>query len=159
MRGIIPKYKMKGVDICGDKTYTYIIRSDLGCYMSTSDLHKGSDPTVFRLHLSCQNEDHYLVGKDGWFYVITGKSFRRVKDLSTDADKEVKDLPPNLQGGDHYFTAFGLFYIIFQERGTFRITTDLSSVLFNREYELNPDISDGLYYWGLSEHFCFLKPV
>ncbi|KAI7789643.1 uncharacterized protein LOC130549732 [Triplophysa rosa] len=174
MRDIIPKNKIKGVDICGDKSYTYIICSDLGCYMRTSDLQKGSDLTIFKLHPSCQNGDHYSADRLGRFYIIKGESCRTVTDLSTDADAVVKDIHPNFQGGDHYlhymgsgsgsvslFVSMCLFelfmpIIIFQGRGTFRRDYMFDN---HREINLHPSCSNGLYYWGLGLGCCFLKPV
>ncbi|KAI7795561.1 uncharacterized protein LOC130571487 [Triplophysa rosa] len=161
MRDIIPKNKIKGVDFCGDKSFTYIIRSDLGCYMRTTDLHGGSNLTIFKLHPSCQNGDHYLADKDGHFYIIKGKSYRRVTDLSTDANAEVKDLHPDFQGGDHYFYYCSLFLIIFQAKGTEKVAIDLNQPdnLINSERKMHLKFSNGLYYWGRNNLLCFLKPV
>ncbi|XP_056604830.1 uncharacterized protein LOC130421130 [Triplophysa dalaica] len=159
MRDIIPRNKTKGVDICAGKEYTYIIRSDLGCYMQISDLHKGSDLTVFKLHPSCQNGDHYLADMDGHFYIIKGESYRRVTDLSTDADAVVEELDPDFRDGEHYLGINKFFVVIFKGRGIFRITSGLGSVSTDVKLNLKPESSNGLYYWGLSDCCCFLKPV
>ncbi len=58
MKGIIPKNKTKGTDFCGVNNYYYIIRSDLGCYMQSSNFNKALDITIFSLHPACQNGDH-----------------------------------------------------------------------------------------------------
>ncbi|XP_048048501.1 uncharacterized protein LOC125269614 [Megalobrama amblycephala] len=159
MNGIIPKSKAKGTDICGVNDYYYIIRSDLGCYMQSSDFNKGLDISIFSLHPACQNGDHYLGHEDGYFYIIKGNSYRRVKNLTTDSDAVVYSLHPNCRGGDHYLSAFGNFYIIFQGKGTYRRTTNMNQDLDAVEYSLHPNCRDGLYYWGLPNHYYFLKPV
>lgn len=159
MKGIIPKSKTKGTDFCGVNNYYYIIRSDLGCYMQSSNFNKGLDITIFGLHPACQNGDHYLGHNEGYFYIIKGNSYRRVTDLSTDSGAVVYSLHPNCQGGDHYLSAFGKFYIIFQEKGTYRRTTNMNHDWEAVEYSLHPNCRDGLYYWGLPDHYYFLKPV
>ncbi|XP_048048470.1 uncharacterized protein LOC125269583 [Megalobrama amblycephala] len=159
MNIIIPKSKTKSTDICGAGKYYYIIRSDLGCYMKIGSVNRGSDISVFSLHPACKNGDHYLGGEDGSFYIIKGNSYRRVTNLTTDSSAKVYSLHPNCQGGDHYFSASDKFFIIFQERGTFRITTDMNTDLDAEEYKLHPNCKNGLYYWGLSNDCFFLKPV
>ncbi|ROL49811.1 hypothetical protein DPX16_1182 [Anabarilius grahami] len=180
MTGIIPKSKTKGSDICGGNDYCYIIRSDLGCYMKTSHLTKGSNISIFSLHPACKDGDHYLGCEDGSFYIIKGNNYRRVKNLTTDSEAEVHSLHPNCQGGDHYFSANNNFYIIFQEKGTYRITSDMNTDSDAEECHLLPNYRNGLYYWGvyispftsenseqsnsitfkfsLLHHRCFLKP-
>ncbi|XP_067265078.1 uncharacterized protein [Chanodichthys erythropterus] len=159
MNGIIPKSKAKGTDFCGVNDYYYIIRSDLGCYMQSSDYNKGLDLSIFSLHPACQDGDHYLGHEDGYFYIIKGNSYRRVTNLSTDSGAVVYSLHPNCRGGDHYLSAFGNFYIIFQGKGTYRRTTNMNQDLDAVEYSLHPNCRDGLYYWGLPNNYYFLKPV
>ncbi|XP_058624451.1 uncharacterized protein LOC131535932 [Onychostoma macrolepis] len=159
MKGIVPKKKIKGVDFCGGQTYSYIIRSDLGCYMQSSNFNKGSDLTIFSLHPSCQNGDHYFADWNDKFYIIKGNSFRKVTDLSTDSDAEVISLDSNCKGGDYYLSAGGWFYIIFLEKGTFRQTSDLNRDTYGEEKALRFTWHNGLYYWGQSKSFCFLRPV
>lgn len=159
MSGIVPKNKIKGVDFCGGQTHSYIIRSDLGCYMQSSNLNKGSDLTFFSLHPSCQNGDHYLADWYDNFYIIKGNSFRKVKDLSTDSDAVVLSLDDSCRGGDYYFSANGLFYIIFQEKGTFHQTSNLNKDTDGEEKTLRFNWYNGLYYWGQSNSFCLLRPV
>lgn len=159
MSGIVPKNKIKGVDFCGGQTHSYIIRSDLGCYMQSSNLNKGSDLTIFSLHPSCRNGDHYVADMEGHFYIIKAKSYRRVTDLSTDADAVVQDLDPDFQHGDHYLGINKFFVVIFKRRGICRITSSLGIISTDVKVNLSPKSSSGLYYWGLSECCCFLKPV
>ncbi|KAK7168488.1 hypothetical protein R3I93_004713 [Phoxinus phoxinus] len=159
MNSIIPKSKIKGTDICGSGKYYYIIRSDLGCYMKIGSINRGSDISIFNLYLACKNGDHYLGDEDGFFYIIKGNSYRRVKNLTTDIGAEVHSLHPNCQGGDHYFSTSGKFFIIFQERGIYRITTNMNTDSDAEENKLHPNCRNGLYYWGLSNDCFFLKPV
>ncbi|XP_048048520.1 uncharacterized protein LOC125269633 [Megalobrama amblycephala] len=159
MNGIVPKSKTKGTDFCGVNNYYYIIRSDLGCYMQSSNFNKGLDISIFSLHPACQNGDHYLSDSDGYFYIIKGNSYRRVTNLTTHSDAVVYSLHPNCRGGDHYLSAFGNFYIIFQGKGTYRRTTNMNRDSDAVEYSLHPNCREGLYYWGLPNHYYFLKPV
>ncbi|KAL1006326.1 hypothetical protein UPYG_G00070850 [Umbra pygmaea] len=159
MKGIIPKSKAKGTDFCGVGGYYYIIRSDLGCFMQSSNFNKGYDITIFSLHPACQNGDHYLGSGDGYFYIIKGNSYRRVTNLETDSGAEVYSLHPNCQRGDQYLSAFGNYYIIFQGKGTYRRTKNLNEDSEAVEYDLHPNCRNGLYYWGLPDHYYFLKPV
>ncbi|KAK9970043.1 hypothetical protein ABG768_028182 [Culter alburnus] len=157
MSGIVPKSKAKGTDICGAGENIYIIRSDLGCYMKTSNLNSGSDISISSLHPACKDGDHYLSDSDGYFYIIKGKKYRRVKNLSTDSEAEVDTLHPHFQGGDHYLTKFGYFYVIFQGQGTFRRTSSLKEGSYAVN-NLDPNLRNGLYYWGMPNHCYFLKP-
>ncbi|XP_077053704.1 uncharacterized protein LOC143706044 [Siphateles boraxobius] len=159
MAGIVPKHRIKGVDFCGSCSYYYIIRSDLGCYMRSSNFNKGSDLSIHDLHPSCQHGEHYFADENEQFYIIKGDDFRSVTDLSKDTDSSVFTLHPDCRGGDHYLSAFDWFYIIFQEKGTYRRTIDLSKDSGSDEYPLPPNCRDGLYYWGLPDHFYFLKPT
>ncbi|RXN32639.1 hypothetical protein ROHU_016081 [Labeo rohita] len=115
--------------------------------MQTSDLSKGSDICIFSLHPACQNGDHYIVDLKGYFHIIKGDSCRRVTDLSTDSDAVVYSLHPSCQGGDHYLFAYFYFYIIFQEKGTLRLTADMNLDLDAKEHTLDPKYREGLYYW------------
>ncbi len=162
MSSIIPRNKAKGTDICAFNKFYYIIRSDLGCYMQTSNLNKGADISIFSLHPACQNGDHYI-GGDSYFHIINGNSCRRVTNLTTDSDAVVYSLHPSCQGGDHYFAAHGYFYIIFQEKGTYQRTTNMTKDSYSEELNLDPNFRDCLYYWGLpytkQTGFSFLKPA
>ncbi|XP_051762710.1 uncharacterized protein LOC127519203 [Ctenopharyngodon idella] len=159
MNGIIPKSKTKGTDFCatGDWHY-YIIRSDLGCYMKTRNLQQGLDISIFSLHPSCQNGDHYLGSDSDYFYIIKGNEYRKVNNLTTDSNAKVYTLHPNCRGGDYYFSASGYFYIIFQKKGTYRRTTDMTNDSESVECNLHPTCRNGLYYWGVKGEISFLKP-
>ncbi|XP_048048482.1 uncharacterized protein LOC125269595 [Megalobrama amblycephala] len=157
-KGIIPKTETKGVDFCEMKNNFYIIRSDFGCYMKTRSLNKGSGVSIFNLHLSCKDGDHYIGHENGYFYIIRGNEYRKVKDLTTDREGKMYKLHPNCQGGDHYFSANGKFYIIFKKRGIYRRTTDMTENWHPVEYKLHPDCSKGIYYWGHTHSLYFLRP-
>ncbi|KAK7168489.1 hypothetical protein R3I93_004714 [Phoxinus phoxinus] len=159
MNGIIPRSKAKGTDICGANGYYYIIRSDLGCYMQIRSIDRGSEISIWSLHPACQNGDHYIGSRDGYFHIIKGNSYRRVKNLTTDNGAEVHSLPPNCRGGDHYIANIEYFYIIFQEKGTYRRTANMNEDSDGVEYNVDPDCRNGLYYWGNSNNSFFLKPA
>ncbi|XP_077129194.1 uncharacterized protein LOC143784616 [Ranitomeya variabilis] len=155
---IVPKNLAKGVDICGVNKYYYIIRSDLGCYMRSTNFHCGDDLEVFSLHPSCRGGDHYLAYKDDLFYIIKGDQYRRVTNLTTGADAIIYPLHPNCQGGDHYLSSFDYFYIIYQGRGVFRKTRNLCDDTDGTEYPLHPNCRNGLYYFGIADYNYFVKP-
>ncbi|XP_017579681.1 uncharacterized protein LOC108443483 [Pygocentrus nattereri] len=158
MAGILSKKQTKGVDFCGVNDNYYIVRSDLGCYMYSTNFHRGHDLIVYSLHPSCQGGDHYLAHNDDAFYIIKGNSCRRVSNMNRDLDSSVFELHPNCRGGDHYLSAYGNFYIIFKSRGVYRRITDLSTDGEAVEYTLHPNCQDGLYYWGTKSYTYFLKP-
>ncbi|XP_031749645.1 uncharacterized protein LOC116407773 isoform X2 [Xenopus tropicalis] len=158
MTGIVPKNKARGVDFCGVDKYYYIVRSDLYCYMRSSNFKKGYDINIFTLHPSCRDGDHYLAHQDGYFYIIKGNSYRRVTNMNTDDNAVVYSLHPNCQGGDHYLSAFGCYYIIYQSRGVYRRTMSMNKDENSVEYTLHPNCKNGLYYFGLKNYYYFVKP-
>ncbi|KAG9259840.1 hypothetical protein AMEX_G27460 [Astyanax mexicanus] len=157
MAGILSKSQAKGVDFCGGYENSYIIRSDLGYYMLSSDLHAGNDLTVYNIHPACQGGDHYFADTK-WWYIIKGNNYRCTSDLTLDDSTVLYELHPNCQGGDHYLCSYGYFYIIFQSKGVYRQTADLTTDRYGAEYKLHPNCKDGLYYWGTSKYFYLVKP-
>uniref|UniRef100_A0A8B9KU21 Uncharacterized protein n=1 Tax=Astyanax mexicanus TaxID=7994 RepID=A0A8B9KU21_ASTMX len=158
MAGILSKRQARGVDFCGQGAINnYIVRSDLGCYMHSTDVHQGLNLKIYDLHPCCRGGDHYFANRNK-FFIIKGNTYRCVSDLSKDSDAAVYDLHSNCTGGDHYLSVFGLFYIIFQSRGIFRQTNDLTTDSNGIEYNLHPNCRDGLYYWGTDDRFFFIKP-
>ncbi|KAG8538953.1 hypothetical protein GDO81_021718 [Engystomops pustulosus] len=155
---IVPKTKAKGVDICGVGKNVYIVRSDLGCYMRSTNFHRGEDLEVFHLHPSCRDGDHYLADKNDLFYIIKGNCYRQVKSMNTDEENAVYTLHPNCQGGDHYLSAWDSFFIIFLSRGVYRTTKNLHRDEDSVEYPLHPDCKDGLYYFGTEDYYYMVKP-
>ena len=107
---IVPRNKVKGTDLCGQRSYQYIIRSDLGCYMKAYHVRDGDDPvTIHPLHPTCAWGDHYLATPGsicscapGHFYIIKGRECRKVTDLSTGANPTTFDLNAECQDGDFY---------------------------------------------------------
>ncbi|XP_071978380.1 uncharacterized protein [Engystomops pustulosus] len=155
---IVPKTMAKGVDICGVGKYYYIVRSDLGCYMRSTNFNKGENLEIFSLHPACRDGDHYLAHKDDLFYIIKGNYYRRVKNMNTDEDSVVYTLHPNCQGGDFYLSAWDSFYIIYLSRGVYRKTKNMNKDEDSEEYPLHPDCKDGLYYFGTEDYYYFVKP-
>ncbi|XP_069490139.1 uncharacterized protein [Ambystoma mexicanum] len=158
MFGIVPKSKAPGVDLCGVKDYYYIVRSDMNCYMKSSNFNKGKDLNVYSLHQSCRGGEHYLAYQDDLFYILKGTNYRRVSNMNTDSDAVVYSIHPNCQGGDHYLSAFGYIYVIFQNKGTYRRVTSLNTDGDAEEYSLHPECRNGLYYWGVQNYYYFVKP-
>uniref|UniRef100_A0A803K4X0 Uncharacterized LOC116407773 n=1 Tax=Xenopus tropicalis TaxID=8364 RepID=A0A803K4X0_XENTR len=158
MVGIVPKNEAHGVDFCGVDKYYYIVRSDLNCYMRSTNFNKGEDLDIFTLHPSCRDGDHYLAHEDDFFYIIKGTSYRRVTNMNKDDDAVVYSLHPNCQGGDHYLSAFGNYYIIYQSRGVYRRTKNMNKDEDSVEYTLHPNCKNGLYYFGTKDYYYFVKP-
>uniref|UniRef100_A0A8C5MLQ7 Uncharacterized protein n=1 Tax=Leptobrachium leishanense TaxID=445787 RepID=A0A8C5MLQ7_9ANUR len=158
MAAIVPKKDAPGVDLCGTDQYYYIVRSDVGCYMRSTNFNKGEDLDVFSLHPACSNGDHYLAYDDDLFYIIKGTSFRCVSDIGTDEGAIVCSLHPSCQGGDHYFSAFGNFYIVYQNQGVYRRTKNMTTYKDGIEYSLHPDCKDALYYYGIKDCYYFVRP-
>ncbi|KAM3917610.1 uncharacterized protein RB166_016567 [Leptodactylus fuscus] len=155
---IVPKNKTKGVDFCGVDKYYYIVRSDLTCYMRSTNFNKGENLEIFSLHPACRDGDHYLAHKDDLFYIIKGNSYRRVKNMNTDEDSVVYTLHPNCQGGDHYLSAWDNFYIIYQDRSVYRRTKNMNKDEDSEEFPLHPNCKNGLYYFGVADYYYFVKP-
>lgn len=158
MAQIVPKKNAPGVDFCGVDEYYYIVRSDLGCYMRSTNFNEGKDLEVFSLHNSCRGGDHYLAHDDDLFYIIKGDHYRRVSNMNQDKDSVVYSLHPNCRGGDHYLSAFGNFYIIYQGKGIYRRVNNMNTDEEAVEYTLHPECRNGLYYWGIKNYYYFVKP-
>nr|XP_014351558.1 PREDICTED: uncharacterized protein LOC106705925 [Latimeria chalumnae] len=158
MAGIVPKKNAQGVDFCAQSGYYYIVRSDLGCYMLSSDFSNASNLDVYSLHPSCQGGDHYLADS-GYFYIIKGNSCRRVTNMTNDTDAIVYELHPNCEGGDYYLCNSGNFYIIFQDKDTYRCTSDMRYDSVAVDHSLHPNYSNGVYFWAEANYFNCIKPV
>ena len=116
---LIPHGEASGTDFCGG-ILSYIVRSDLGCYMTseTWDLHKGEEKKkIYPLHPNCSEGDHYMASMarreefrhymaSVEFFIIKGNEFRRVTDLTTDKSATTGTLHKKCQGGDFYLAAF-----------------------------------------------------
>ncbi|XP_068102043.1 uncharacterized protein [Hyperolius riggenbachi] len=157
MVGIVPKKKCK-TDFCGVDNYYYIVRPEVTCYMRATNFNRGEGLEIFSLHPSCRDGDHYLAHNDDLFYIIKGNYYRRVSNMNTDEGAVVYTLHPNCQGGSHYLSAFGNFYIIFQDRGVYRRTTNMNQDSEAEEFALHPNCKNGLYYFGVKNYYYFVKP-
>ncbi|XP_069841170.1 uncharacterized protein [Dendropsophus ebraccatus] len=155
---IVPQKLAKGVDICATDKYFYIVRSDLNCYMRSTNFNRGEDLVIYKLHPACRGGNHYLAHEDEFFYILKGNSYRRVTNMNTDSDAVVYTLHPKCQGGDYYLSAFNHFYIIYQSRGIYRKTKNLNKDEDSEEFPLHPSCKDGLYYFGIADHYYFVKP-
>ncbi|XP_073491084.1 uncharacterized protein [Aquarana catesbeiana] len=154
---IVPKSKSKA-DFCGVDKYYYIVRPDLNCYMRSTNFNHGEELEIFSLHPSCRNGDHYLAYEDDHFYIIKSDHYRRVTNMNKDESAIVYSLHPNCQGGSHYCSAFGHFYIIFQDRGVYRRTKNMNKDEAGEEFTLHPECRNGLYYFGMKNHYYFVNP-
>ena len=158
------------VDFCGTSKL-YIVRSDLGLYLESSDFEKGTDAIVRILHPDCSGGDHYLsrvyspfFGTDyPWFVIITGDHFRRVTDLSTAADMTADTrLHEKCRGGDFYLATSSFrsgarspsFIIVFADDGMYRVVSDLGTAKDAREYKLHDACKGGLYYWATESYWA-----
>uniref|UniRef100_A0A8C5MWE4 Uncharacterized protein n=1 Tax=Leptobrachium leishanense TaxID=445787 RepID=A0A8C5MWE4_9ANUR len=157
MAAIVPKKDAPGVDFCGVDKYYYIVRSDINSYMRSTNFNKGDKLHVLSLHPACSNGDHYLAHEDGLF-IIKGTNYRCVTNLNKDDDAVVYSLHPSCQGGDHYLSAFGKFYIIYQNQGVYRRTKNIKTYEDGAESFLHSDCKDGLYYFGIKSYYYFMKP-
>ena len=160
---IVPKSakEARGIDFCGTKHYSYIIRSDLGVYMRSTNFNEGNDIQIYSLSSACRWGDHYLAtsGYAGYtdYYIIKGNEYRRVTDMNEDKDAVVYSLHPNCQGGSHYYSAFGNYYIVFADRGIYRRVENMNTGKGVVEYSIHDVFRDGLYVWGTNDYVYCLK--
>ena len=171
---IVPRNKAKGTDLCGQGSYQYIIRSDLGCYMKAYHVRDGDDPvTIHLLHPTCAWGDHYLATPDH-FYIIKGNECRKVTDLSTGADPTTFTLNVECEDGDFYMAKNSKkFFVIKSNQGHSPFgckhvqSLKDGNVICEKEmldmYK-EPNAVPGVdlasrYHWATSSYFYFLKPV
>lgn len=158
MTKIVPKQKAPGVDFCGTDSYQYIIRSDLNCYMRSTDFHGALNIEIFNLHESCRGGDHYFAREGDHYFIIKGDNYRTVSNMNKDWDASVFTLHPNCRWGDHYFADGNYFYIVYQSRGVYRQVTNLNTDEGASEHYLNPECKDGIYYYATSSYKYFVRP-
>lgn len=154
---IVPHSKAKGIDFCGTEDYYYIVRSDVGVYMKSSNFNEGSDIEIFDLHLSCRNGENYLASEEGYFYIIKGDSYRKVSNMNTDGDAQVFALHPNCRGGDSYYSINDYFYIVFLDKGVYRKTSNMNEDSDAQEFSIHDNCKNGLYYWGTDKYVYFVE--
>ena len=150
------------MDVCGQESDQYVVRSDLKCYMKAWHLRDIKwQPTIHSLHPSCTGGLHYLATPH-YFYVINSNcdEYRRVKDLSSDKDATVSKLHDRCRNGSFYLaTNDKNFYIVFASRGKYAHVTDLSTAADWEENDLHDACKGGLHYFATEGYFYFIKPV
>lgn len=157
---IVPRAQAKGTDFCGQESYQYVIRSDLGCYKEAYHVRDGNGDrpvAIHVLHPTCAWGDHYLATPE-YFYIIKGKTCRRVTNLSTGADPITFTLDKNCQGGDFYMATNSSNFYIIRPGGGLRHVKDMTKPDYET-LELHDNCKGGLYYWATGGFFYFLKPV
>ena len=165
---IVPRNKAKGIDFCGQESYQYIIRSDLGCYMKAYHVRDGDDPvTIHPLHPTCAWGDHYMATPNH-FYIIKGDECRIVEDLRTGANPKTIKLHQHCRNGDFYMAqSSNSFFIIKLSGYRCLCVKDLEKGLEGRDWrrregeekKLHADCIKGHYYWATTKYFYFLKPI
>lgn len=155
---IVPKNadEARGIDFCATDDYYYIIRSDLGVYMRSTNFNEGNDIKIYSLSPACKWGDHYLATSD-YYYIIKGNQYRRVTNMNEDANAVVYSLHPNCQGGNNYYSAFGNYYIVFADRGVYRRVHNMNTDDGAVEYSIHEAFQDGLYFWGTTDYVYCLK--
>jgi len=149
----------RGIDFCGVDKYYYIIRSDVGAYMRSTNFNTGENLEVFQLHDACRWGDHYLAYQSRLFYIIKGSSFRRTSNMNSDDDSVVYSLHKNCQGGSNYCSYSKYFYIMFPSRGVYRRVTNMNKDTDAIEYTIHTNFMDGIYFWGTKDYlFCLKQP-
>lgn len=157
---IVPHLEANGTDFCGQESYQFVIRSDLGYYMKTYHVRDDNDLSVHPLHPACTGGDHY-VGTTSYFFVIKGNSCRRVTDLSTDAEAVKFTLHPECTGGSFYFANDTKnMYVIYKD-GTLKHMRYMSreGCEIRSRSRLHSNCQGGLYYWATEGWFYLLKRV
>lgn len=157
---VVPHNEAKGTDFCGQESYQFIIRSDLGYYMKTYHVRDDDYLSVHPLHPSCTGGDHY-VGTTSYFFIIKGNSCRRVTDMSKDTEALKFTLHPECRGGSFYFANDTKnMYILFKD-GTLKHVCYMSEedCYVRSKSTLHPNCRGGLYYWATEGWFYFLKKV
>ena len=168
---IDPKRK---TEFCGTGDKLYIVRSDLGEYLESSDFTKGTDTVIRYLHPDCRDGDHYLsylhtpwldaftsISYESHFIIISGDHFRRVTDLSTAANMTADTrLHEKCRGGDFYLaTSSTSFVIIFSEQGMYRVVSDLGTAKDAKEYKLHDTWKGGLYCFATKTYWFAMATV
>ncbi|XP_038226254.1 uncharacterized protein LOC119842335 isoform X2 [Dermochelys coriacea] len=156
---LVPRKDSLGTDIFRNINGDCVVRSDLGCYLQTTEfLEKGHNIKIQGLHPACLGGDHYVGSRqDPNIYIIKGSSYRVVQDLSTDKGAQVFELHPRCRGGDHYGRLCWTFFIIFQNQGVIRSVTNLRTAEGENNVVLPPEYCKGLYYFGIDHFLTLIK--
>lgn len=159
---IVPKgaKKARGIDFCGTHDYYYIVRSDLGVYLKSTNFHEGNDIIIYPLNESCRWGDHYFGSYDddngiNYFFIVKGDEYRRVTNMAEDAHPEVFSLHPNCRGVSYYYAAFGHYYIVFADRKVYRKVKNMTTDEDPHVYNIHEAFQDGIYFWGVTDYvYC-----
>nr|XP_060638995.1 uncharacterized protein LOC132779320 [Anolis sagrei ordinatus] len=149
MAAVVPRTICPGTDVFATRHGSFIVRSDLGCYLQVLDFSSGQDIKVWDLHPACRGKGHYVgdpTSSD--IYLLDGDSFCKVLDLNSEPPSNTLPLHPSCQGGDHYASCEGRFFIFFLKRGVALSVADLSTAAAAKEVSLEGPLLDGLYYYG-----------
>ncbi|XP_062994049.1 uncharacterized protein LOC134406517 [Elgaria multicarinata webbii] len=159
MAAIVPHSDSSGTDVFATRHGSFIVRSDLGCFLQALDFCSGQALKVWDLHPACRGGDHYVGDPTGSaVYLLRGDSFCKVPDLSSEPPSSTLTLHPSCQGGDHYASCEGRFFVFFLTRGVVLSVADLATGATAKEASLEPSILDGLYYYGAdATHLTCLK--
>ena len=112
---------------------------------------------IHLLHPTCVWGDHYLATPE-YFYIIKGKTCRRVTNLSTGADPITFTLDKNCQGGDFYMATNSSNFYIIRPGGGLRHMKGMSKPDYET-LELHDNCKGDLYYWATGGFFYLFKPV
>ena len=106
------------------------------------------------------------------FYIVQGKEFSRVKDLTNNCSASYFKLHPKCQGGKFYLACnildvptnyhHNYFYIIFDDNTCLRVPSMCETDFISEksmQFELHQECRNGLYYFGTNGYFYIVKQV
>uniref|UniRef100_A0ACB8EWC5 Uncharacterized protein n=1 Tax=Sphaerodactylus townsendi TaxID=933632 RepID=A0ACB8EWC5_9SAUR len=159
MATIVSRTNSPGTDVFATRHGTFIVRSDLGCFLQTLDFCSDQDIKVWELHPACRGGDHYVGDpSSSAIYLLRGDTFFKVLDLTSEPSAGALPLHPTCQGGDHYAFCDGRFFVFFLTRNVVLSVADLVTGSSAKEAALEPEFKDGLYYYGSgSAHLTCLR--
>lgn len=149
MATIASRTDSPGTDIFTTRHGSFVVRSDLGCFLQAPDFRSGQDIQVRDLHPACRGWDHYAGNpSSSAIYLLRGNSFCKILDLSAEPPAGTLPLHPSCHGGDHYASCEGRFFVFFLSRGVALSVADLATGAEAKEVCLEPAFLHGLYYYG-----------
>ena len=108
------------------------------------------------------------------FYIIRGKEFSQVTDLTSNSNVSYRKLHPDCQGGKFYLASTMLdvqgtqliyrncFYIIFDDNTCLRVPSMCEADYVGEKsmrFELHEECRNGLYYFGSRGYFFIMKQL
>ncbi|XP_066486802.1 uncharacterized protein [Tiliqua scincoides] len=149
MAAVVSRVDSPGTDVFVTRHGSFIVRSDLGCFLHVPDFCSGQDIKVQDLHPACRGGDHYVADPtSSTICILRGDTFCKVLNLSSEQPTNALPLHPSCQGGDHYASCEGLFFIFFLSRGQVLSVADLATGAAAKEVHLESPLLRGLYYYG-----------